>query len=91
MAQERYDQLMCCQMDIASEKNQRHIGRTLQVLVEEDIGNHMFVGRTYFQAPEVDGVTYVNTAASGRHLPIGRFAWTRITDAMDYDLMGEVA
>jgi ribosomal protein S12 methylthiotransferase len=61
------------------------------VLIEEDLGNHMFAGRTCFQAPEVDGVTYVNTAASGHELPIGGFAWTRITDAMEYDLMGEMA
>jgi ribosomal protein S12 methylthiotransferase len=91
VSQSRYDQLMCCQMDIAAEKNQKFIGHTLRVLIEEDLGNHMFAGRTCFQAPEVDGVTYVNTAASGHELPIGGFAWTRITDAMEYDLMGEMA
>jgi ribosomal protein S12 methylthiotransferase len=90
-AQERYDQLMCCQMDIACEKNQRHIDTTQQVLIEEDLGNHMFAGRTAFQAPEVDGVTYVNTAASGRRPAIGRFVRARITDGMEYDLMGELA
>jgi ribosomal protein S12 methylthiotransferase len=91
LAQERYDQLMSTQMDVAAEKNQKHIGRTFQVLIEEDLGNHLFAGRTAFQAPEVDGVTYVNTARSGRPLPIGRFAWARINDALEYDLMGDVA
>ena len=91
VAQDRYDQLMSVQMEIAAEKNQTHIGRTLQVLIEEDLGNHLFAGRTAFQAPEVDGVTYVNTASSGLPLPIGRFALTRINDALEYDLMGEVA
>lgn len=90
-AQERYDRLMSCQMEIASEKNQKHIDSTLWVLIEEDLGNHMFAGRASFQAPEVDGVVYVNTAASGRGLPVGRFARARITDAMEYDLMGELA
>jgi ribosomal protein S12 methylthiotransferase len=78
-------------MDISAEKNQKHIGKTLQVLIEEDLGNHLFAGRASFQAPEVDGVTYVNTSACGLSLPIGRFALARITDALEYDLMGEVA
>jgi ribosomal protein S12 methylthiotransferase len=91
VAQDRYDQLMSAQMDIAAEKNQKHIGRTLQVLIEEDLGNHLFVGRTCFQAPEVDGVTYVNTGTSALPPPIGCFALARINDAMEYDLMGEVA
>lgn len=92
VAQDRYDQLMSAQMDIAAEKNQKHIGRTLQVLVEEDLGNHLFAGRTAFQAPEVDGVTYVNTArAGGIALPLGRFALARINDALEYDLMGDLA
>ena len=90
VAQDRYDQLMSTQMDVAAEKNQRHIGRIFQVLIEEDLGNHLFAGRTAFQAPEVDGVTYVNTASSGHPLPIGRFALARINDALEYDLMGEV-
>jgi ribosomal protein S12 methylthiotransferase len=90
VAQERYDQLMSAQMDIAAEKNQKHIDRTLQVLIEEDLGNHLFAGRTYFQAPEVDGVTYVNAARCGRPLPIGQFVQARINDVLEYDLMGEV-
>jgi ribosomal protein S12 methylthiotransferase len=91
VSQERYDQLMSAQMDIAAEKNQKHIGQLLQVLIEEDLGNHLFAGRTCFQAPEVDGVTYVNAARWGHPLSIGQFVYARINDAMEYDLMGEVA
>jgi ribosomal protein S12 methylthiotransferase len=90
LAQDRYDQLMSAQMDIAAEKNQKHIGQTLQVLIEEDLGSRLFAGRTSFQAPEVDGVTYVNTAASAAPLAIGRFVPARINDALEYDLMGEL-
>jgi ribosomal protein S12 methylthiotransferase len=90
LAQDRYDQLMSAQMDIAAEKNQKHIGQTLQVLIEEDLGSHLFAGRTCFQAPEVDGVTYVNSAASAAPLAIGRFVPARINDALEYDLMGEL-
>jgi len=91
VAQDRYDQLMSTQMDIAAEKNQKHIGQTLQVLIEEDLNSHLFAGRASFQAPEVDGVTYVNTASSASPLSIGCFTRARINDAMEYDLMGEVA
>jgi ribosomal protein S12 methylthiotransferase len=91
VAQERYDQLMSAQMDIAARNNQVHIDKTYPVLIEENLGNHLYAGRTYFQAPEVDGVTYVNTALSGHELVIGRFVRARINDAMEYDLMGEIA
>jgi ribosomal protein S12 methylthiotransferase len=91
LAQDRYDQLMSVQMDIAAEKNQTHIGKTFQVLIEENLGNHLFAGRTAFQAPEVDGVTYVSTAQTGQPLPIGRFVHARISDALGYDLIGAVA
>jgi ribosomal protein S12 methylthiotransferase len=91
VAQDRYDQLMSAQMDIAAGTNQAHIHKTYPVLIEENLGNHLYAGRTYFQAPEVDGVTYVNTALSGHELMIGRFVRARINDAMEYDLMGEVA
>ena len=91
VAQERYDQIMSRQSDIASEINQAHVGKVFQVLVEESLGNHLFAGRTWFQAPEVDGVTYVNTGRTGHELAIGSMAWARVTDAMEYDLMGEMA
>jgi ribosomal protein S12 methylthiotransferase len=91
VAQDRYDQLMSAQMEIAAGNNQAHIDQTYPVLIEENLGNHLYAGRTYFQAPEVDGVTYVNTALSGHALMIGRFVRARINDAMEYDLMGEIA
>ncbi|HWR93490.1 MAG TPA: 30S ribosomal protein S12 methylthiotransferase RimO [Desulfobacterales bacterium] len=91
VAQDRYDQLMSTQMDIAAEKNQKHIGQTLQVLIEENLGSRLFAGRTCFQAPEVDGITYVNSSASALPPALGCFARTRINDAMEYDLMGEIA
>jgi ribosomal protein S12 methylthiotransferase len=91
VAQDRYDQLMSVQMDIAAEINQGRIEKIYPVLIEENLGNHLYAGRTYFQAPEVDGVTYVNAAPSGHALAIGQFVRARINDAMEYDLMGEVA
>jgi ribosomal protein S12 methylthiotransferase len=91
VAQERYDQLMSAQMDIAAEINLGRIDKIYPVLIEEDLGNHIYAGRTCFQAPEVDGVTYVNTSCSGHVLAIGSFARVRVNDAMEYDLIGETA
>jgi ribosomal protein S12 methylthiotransferase len=62
----------------------------MAVLVEQSLGNHMYVGRTDFQAPEVDGVTYINASRSRAELTPGHFATIRISDSMEYDLMGEI-
>ncbi len=87
-ARERHDRLLSLQLDIAAEKNQRHIGRRVTVLIEEDLGNGMFSGRTAFQAPEVDGVTYVRSKP-GVGLPLGSFVAAQVRDVMEYDLLAE--
>ncbi len=84
-AKKRHDRLMSLQADISLKNNQKYIGRVLKVLVEEKSENNLFIGRTYFQAPEVDGITYIN---SNRVQP-GRFADIKITDAFEYDLAGK--
>jgi ribosomal protein S12 methylthiotransferase len=89
VANERYHELMSIQSDISSENNQKYIGKSIKVLVEEYLDNHLFAGRTNFQAPEVDGMCYINAAPKRFKLKIGCFADMRVTDAMEYDLMGE--
>ena len=89
LARDRYHQLMSMQSEISSENNQKYLGKIVKVLVEESLENKIFAGRTTFQAPEVDGVSYINTGASHFHLKIGSFTDMRVTDAMEYDLMGE--
>lgn len=84
-ARKRHDRLMARQRDISEEKNAGYLGRTLTVLVEESPEAGLFLGRTAFQAPEVDGLVYIH----GRDLPIGRFASVTITDTLEYDLVGE--
>jgi len=79
---------MSAQSEISSENNQKYIGKTLKVLVEEYLENHLFAGRTKFQAPEVDGISYISTEQSPFKLKIGSFTDMRVTDAMEYDLMG---
>ena len=88
VATDRYHQLMSAQSGISSENNQKYVGKMLKVLVEEFLDNHLFAGRTNFQAPEVDGISYISTEQSPFKLKIGSFADMRVTDAMEYDLMG---
>lgn len=85
VAKDRADLIMARQLEISRENNQRHIGKALQVLVEAATEDNVFTGRTFFQAPEVDGVTYVHAGK----LKIGEFAGVRITEALAYDLIGE--
>ena len=85
VAQKRHDRLMERQIDISTEKNARYLGQTLDVLIEESPEAGLFLGRTVFQAPEVDGLVYVNAPS----LSVGRFAPVSITDTLEYDLVGE--
>ncbi|MDX9817644.1 MAG: radical SAM protein, partial [Desulfococcus multivorans] len=84
-ARKRHDRLMSRQRDISTEKNAAYLDRTLDVLIEESPEADLFLGRTAFQAPEVDGLVYVK----GRELPLGRFAPVTIIDTLEYDLVGE--
>jgi ribosomal protein S12 methylthiotransferase len=84
-AQDRFDQLMACQAEISYRNNCKHVGNTYQVLVEEKRAEKTFVGRSAFQAPEVDGIT---TICSGG-VKTGCFRSVQITGAQDYDLTGE--
>ena len=89
VAQERYDQLMSCQLDISTQNYRKYIGQTLEVLVEEAVEDRLYAGRATFQAPEVDGMTYVKVGQGQFDSKIGSFARIKVTDAMEYDLIGD--
>jgi ribosomal protein S12 methylthiotransferase len=89
VARERYDQLMSCQLDISAQNYQKYIGQTLQVLVEEAVEDRLYAGRATFQAPEVDGMTYIKIGHGHPESKIGSFARIKVTDAMEYDLIGD--
>ena len=76
---------MACQRDISAALNENHLDKTLTVLIEDAPEDNLMVGRTVFQAPEVDGITYVKSP----NLDIGTFAKVKITDTLEYDLIGE--
>ncbi len=88
VAQKRYEQLMARQQVIASENNRRHLGKTYTVLLEEKVEDNLYLGRTRFQAPEVDGVTYVHVNGA-ENIHIGGFIPATIADTLEYDLIGE--
>jgi ribosomal protein S12 methylthiotransferase len=85
VAKTRYDTIMSRQATISLENNRKYIGRTIQVLVDEMPEENVYIGRAVFQAPEVDGVTFIHAG----ELRVGSFADVRITDALEYDLIGE--
>ena len=86
IAKERYRQLMAHQQVISAARNRNYLGQKMTVLIEGQPEKGLFTGRTQFQAPEVDGVTYIHTD----HLEIGAFADIKITDSLEYDLVGVV-
>ncbi|MBM4467837.1 MAG: 30S ribosomal protein S12 methylthiotransferase RimO [Chloroflexi bacterium] len=80
--EERYQRLMELQQGISLARNQQMIGRTLDVLVEGS-GEGLSVGRSYRDAPEVDGLVLVRD-----ELPVGEMVPVLITGAMEHDLIG---
>ncbi|MDR1293270.1 MAG: 30S ribosomal protein S12 methylthiotransferase RimO [Clostridiales Family XIII bacterium] len=86
LAEERRDALMARQVDISLETNRKWIGRELAVLVEGAEDETTFVGRSEYDAPEIDGEVVFSSPSP---VSVGSFARVRITDAMDYDLVGE--
>lgn len=83
-AQKRQMLLMEKQALISQERNSEYLGKTLSVLIEKKDSEEFYSGRTMFQAPEVDGITYVD----GKGLKPGDIIDVNITDAFDYDLAG---
>jgi len=90
--EERRERLMALQAAISSERLQRHVGRTMQVLIDNEArtpeGRKCFLGRSPADAPEIDGMVVLKAA---RGLKVGEFANVRITAADDHDLHAEVA
>jgi ribosomal protein S12 methylthiotransferase len=89
--QQRWERLMALQQGISLEKNQAFVGRTLPVLVEgqgeiEGGAGKVSIGRSYRDAPEIDGLVLIEG-----EVPAGELAPVRITGAMAYDLTGTVA
>ena len=86
--EERQAELMELQQDIAFDNAQDMVGREVLVMVEGKVADeNAYVGRTYRDAPNVDGLIFINT---DEELLSGDFARVKVTGAVDYDLIGEL-
>ena len=84
----RQAELMELQQDIAFDNAQDMVGREVLVMIEGKVADeNAYVGRTYRDAPNVDGLIFINT---DEELLSGDFARVKVTGAVDYDLIGEL-
>ncbi|MDO5391822.1 MAG: 30S ribosomal protein S12 methylthiotransferase RimO [Eubacteriales bacterium] len=85
---DRQAELMELQQEISLDKGNDKIGQRLLVMIEGKVADeNAYVGRTYADAPNVDGYIFVNT---GELLMSGDFAKVVVTGALEYDLIGEL-
>ena len=86
--EERRDGIMALQQEISLEKNREMIGRITDCFIEGYIPeDEVYVGRTYKDAPGVDGVIFISTSYK---LLAGQIVPVEVTDCNEYDLIGEV-
>ena len=86
--EDRQAEIMELQQEIAFDKAEDMIGREVLVMIEGKVADeNAYVGRTYRDAPNVDGLIFINTDVE---LISGDFAKVKVTGALDYDLIGEL-
>ncbi len=86
--QDRYDTLMQTQLTVSEELSAEKIGTTLTVLCDGyDTVAEIHYGRSYADAPDVDGRVYFK---SPKRIAPGTFCDVKITEALDYDVVGEI-
>lgn len=84
---QRQQEIMEVQQVISLEKNREKIGKKLDVLIEEKIkGTNEYLGRTRGDAPEIDGLVYVQSKSP---IKIGDIITIKVNNALEYDLIGE--
>ena len=86
--EERQAELMELQQEIAFDQAEEMIGREVLVMIEGKVADEdAYVGRTYRDAPNVDGLIFIHTE---EELMSGDFVKVRVTQALEYDLIGEM-
>lgn len=83
---DRAEQIMMIQAPISEKLGASHIGKTMKAIIESRLMNG-YTGRTYVDAPDIDGTLFVKT---DENLTIGEYYDVKIVDADDYDLIGEI-
>ncbi len=82
----RYNMLMQVQQEISKQRLQETIGTTVQVLVEEQVDDSNYIGRTQYDAPEIDGIFFL----TAHNVRVNDIITARITDTLEYDRIGEM-
>lgn len=84
----RLDKIKSIQHRITREKNRARLGRTEKILISSRSSANLYLGRSYFQAPEVDGITMVK---SDQPLRKGDFVQAHLVGVRNYDMIGELS
>lgn len=85
----RVDEIMTLQQEISAERNRLFVGKTIEAFVEGKVADEdAYVARTYRDAPNVDGLLFIQTT---RQLMTGEYVNVNITGSYEYDLIGELA
>ncbi len=83
----RRNKIMELQQNISYSLNSKKIGKIYEVLIEDIYEEDLYVGRTYMDSPEIDGVVFVKAY---NKLEIGEYVNVKVTDYLEYDLIGEI-
>jgi ribosomal protein S12 methylthiotransferase len=83
----RLDTILELQQKITRKKNIVRIDKTEKILVSGQLSSNLYIGRAYFQAPEVDGLTLIKSSSK---LPRGEFTQVRFAGVRNYDMIGEL-
>lgn len=87
--QDRQAELMELQQEISLERGESCVGKDYLVMIEGKVADeNAYVGRTYADAPGIDGYMFINT---GELLMSGDFVKAHVTGSLEYDLIGEIA
>lgn len=82
----RLEELMIIQQQVSKERNKNKIGKVYKVLIEGH-NDEYWIGRNYQMTPEIDGAIFFKC---DKILNVGEFIYIKITDALEYDLIGVV-
>ena len=81
----RYNKIMSLQQEISKENLENQIGRKIEILIEgKSFDGKTYVGRSYMDVPEIDGIVYLNTY---KNLQLGEFTDGMVIDISNYDLI----
>ncbi|SCG82474.1 radical SAM-superfamily protein [Proteiniborus sp. DW1] len=88
--EDRFDKIMKLQEQISKDSLSKKIGNVYKVLIESTTpDNQYYIGRTYMDVPDMDGVVFVKN--NGKENLLNKFVKCKILEAVEYDLIGEIA